>query len=122
MIIYLCFSFSICIYFNFLVSYLIYAVNPDDIEDSQKYKFDDLNKLFNNEQENVVVKALDGFLIVLSTEGDVIFVAENIHEYLGIQQVRNQKVKKGKKKTFVLFNLKQINFNYIYFISFFRST
>lgn len=33
------------------------------------------------------MKALDGFLIILSTDGDVIYVSENIHEYIGIQQV-----------------------------------
>lgn len=33
------------------------------------------------------MNALDGFLIILSTDGDVIYVSENIHEYIGIQQV-----------------------------------
>lgn len=35
------------------------------------------------------MKALDGFLIVLSTDGDVIYVSENIHDFIGIQQVIN---------------------------------
>lgn len=40
--------------------------------------------------ENAVLNALDGFLIILSTDGDVIYVSENIHEYIGIQQVSNR--------------------------------
>lgn len=45
------------------------------------------DQLLDNIDENLVMKALDGFLIVLSTEGDVIYVSENIQDYIGIQQV-----------------------------------
>lgn len=45
------------------------------------------DQLLHDIDENVVMKALDGFLIVLSTDGNVIYVSENIHEYIGIQQV-----------------------------------
>lgn len=51
--------------------------------------FDDFDKLFADDEENIVMKALDGFLIVLSTDGDVIYVSENIHDFIGIQQVIN---------------------------------
>lgn len=78
------------IHFLLLCLYLPRAVNPDEIEDVHQNEFDDLSKLFNDEQENVVMKALDGFLIVLSTDGDVVFVAENINDYLGIQQVNDK--------------------------------
>lgn len=54
-------------------------------EDAAKQKVED--QLLNNIDENVVMKALDGFLIMLSTDGDVIYVSENIHEYIGIHQV-----------------------------------
>lgn len=37
--------------------------------------------------ENAVMKALDGFFIALSADGDVTYVSENIHEHIGIQQV-----------------------------------
>lgn len=37
--------------------------------------------------ENVVMQALDGFMFVLSGDGDVTYVSENVSEYLGIQQV-----------------------------------
>lgn len=50
--------------------------------------FDDFDKLFADDEENIVMKALDGFLIVLSTDGDIIYVSENIHDIIGIQQVR----------------------------------
>lgn len=33
------------------------------------------------------MNALDGFFIALSVDGDVTYVSENIHEYIGIQQV-----------------------------------
>lgn len=45
------------------------------------------DQLLDNIDENLVMKALDGFLIVLSTDGDVIYVSENIQDYIGIQQV-----------------------------------
>lgn len=54
-------------------------------------KFDaaatDADQLLDNVDENVVMKALDGFLLILSNDGDVIYVSENIQEYIGIQQV-----------------------------------
>lgn len=53
--------------------------------DAAKDKMED--QLFDNVDENVVMKALDGFLIILSNEGDVIYVSENIQEHIGIQQV-----------------------------------
>lgn len=45
------------------------------------------DQMFDGIDENVVMKALDGFLIILSKDGDVIYVSENIHEYIGINQV-----------------------------------
>lgn len=39
------------------------------------------------EFENLVMQAIDGFLLVLSADGDIIFVSENVAEILGIQQV-----------------------------------
>lgn len=47
----------------------------------------DVDQLFNDVDENVVMKALDGFLIVLSNDGDVVYASENIHDFIGIQQV-----------------------------------
>ena len=33
-------------------------------------------------------KALDGFLLVLSQEGDMIYISENVSKHIGINQVR----------------------------------
>jgi hypothetical protein len=35
------------------------------------------------------LRALEGFLLVVSADGDMIFLSENISEYLGITQVRS---------------------------------
>lgn len=40
--------------------------------------------------ENVVMKALDGFLMIVSKDGDVIYASESIHEYIGINQVQSR--------------------------------
>ncbi|KAJ6638075.1 Protein similar [Pseudolycoriella hygida] len=37
--------------------------------------------------ENLVMQAVDGFLLVLSADGDIIFVSENVSDILGIQQI-----------------------------------
>lgn len=59
-------------------------------------KFDaaatDADQLLDNVDENVVMKALDGFLLILSNDGDVIYVSENIQEHIGIQQVCNRMI------------------------------
>lgn len=41
--------------------------------------------------DELLVQALDGFLMILSVDGDVTYVSENVAEYLGIQQVRLDK-------------------------------
>lgn len=51
-------------------------------------KFKEEDQLLDKIDENLVMKALDGFVIVLSTDGDVIYVSENIQDYIGIQQVK----------------------------------
>ena len=39
------------------------------------------------EQEQIALQTLDGFLLVLSADGDVTYVSENVGEFLGISQV-----------------------------------
>jgi len=60
----------------------------------QLFKFDDTanestieSQIVSQFEENAITKALDGFFIALSAEGDVTYVSENIHEYIGIQQI-----------------------------------
>ncbi|XP_063231140.1 hypoxia-inducible factor 1-alpha isoform X2 [Bacillus rossius redtenbacheri] len=36
--------------------------------------------------DQLFLRALEGFLLVVSAEGDMVFLSENIHEYLGITQ------------------------------------
>lgn len=37
--------------------------------------------------ESVFLQALEGFLLVVSADGDLVYLSENINEYLGITQV-----------------------------------
>lgn len=67
------------------VEFTFYLYISVKFDDESKQKADD--QLLNSIDENVVMNALDGFLIILSTDGDVIYVSENIHEHIGIQQV-----------------------------------
>lgn len=48
-----------------------------------------LDALLGNESEQTLIKALDGFLLVLSEEGDITYVSENVTDLLGLQQVRD---------------------------------
>lgn len=56
--------------------------NGNAILENTKTEVDDESTV-----ENFVMQALDGFLFVLSGDGDVTYVSENVSEYLGIQQV-----------------------------------
>lgn len=88
----------IIIIFRFLlVSFsCVNAVKIDELDADAT--FDDFDKLFADDEENIVMKALDGFLIVLSTDGDIIYVSENIHDIIGIQQVINSIFRQIKDK------------------------
>lgn len=37
--------------------------------------------------ESVFLKSLEGFLLVISSEGDFVYLSENVSDYLGITQV-----------------------------------
>lgn len=38
--------------------------------------------------DSYYLKALDGFLMVLTEEGDMIYLSENVNKHLGLSQVR----------------------------------
>uniref|UniRef100_A0AAG5CSU2 Uncharacterized protein n=1 Tax=Anopheles atroparvus TaxID=41427 RepID=A0AAG5CSU2_ANOAO len=44
-------------------------------------------KLLDLEPELAAMQALDGFLMILSAEGDVTYISENVSDYLGISQI-----------------------------------
>ncbi|XP_076358893.1 hypoxia-inducible factor 1-alpha-like isoform X2 [Tachypleus tridentatus] len=37
--------------------------------------------------DSAFLKALEGFLLVLSEEGDIVYLSENVHQYLGLTQI-----------------------------------
>lgn len=42
------------------------------------------------EMDGLFLKALDGFMMVLSSDGDMVYLSENVSEYLGVSQVTYQ--------------------------------
>jgi predicted ATP-grasp superfamily ATP-dependent carboligase len=69
-------------------------VEGDD-EDSKDVKMQVLSKHIEDEQ--FTLKALDGFLLVLSDDGNVTYVSDNIAEILGLSKVRNVNLSARKK-------------------------
>ena len=45
-------------------------------------------ELVSSEESNMYLRILEGFLMVLSTEGDMIFLSDNVSKYMGLSQVR----------------------------------
>lgn len=60
--------------------------NPLQEEDSKDVKMQILSKFV--EDEKLALMSLDGFLLVLSDEGEITYVSENIADILGLSQVR----------------------------------
>lgn len=54
-------------------------------EDSKDFKMKLIAKFI--EDEKLALQAMDGFLLVLSNDGDVTFVSENINDILGLSKV-----------------------------------
>lgn len=68
------------------------AINGDDetMHDGGSDEEEDSKAALNElalEREKLALLSLDGFLMVLSADGDITYVSENILEYLGISQV-----------------------------------
>lgn len=63
-------------------------------------------------EDSVFLKSLEGFLLVLSHEGDIVYLSENVADYLGITQVRLFSV--------LDFYLRRLRSKAIFFVFFFR--
>lgn len=37
--------------------------------------------------DSLFLNALEGFLLVTTTDGDIVFISENVNRYLGLSQV-----------------------------------
>lgn len=65
-------------------------VDPEknaDEEESKDVEMQILSKFV--DKEKLALKALDGFLLVLSDEGEITYVSEGIADILGLAKVRN---------------------------------
>lgn len=71
--------------------YFLYPVCPNKDNNELDHQQEDVkpspDSLLGNESEQMLIKALDGFLLVLSDDGDITYVSENVTELLGLQQV-----------------------------------
>lgn len=57
-------------------------------EDKEAPKLQSPKGLEEVQSELSYMKALDGFVLVLSQQGDIVYCSENIAEHLGVSQVR----------------------------------
>lgn len=79
-----------------MIVYLPYIpvhIKQQECNDQQQQLEEDVkpsrDALLGKEAEQMLIKALDGFLLVLSEEGDITYVSANVTELLGLNQVRN---------------------------------
>jgi len=62
--------------------HVIFAIESDDDSEDSSVSAELVQKL--NQQ---YYKSLDGFLIVVAKNGDIVYVSENVEKYLGLTQV-----------------------------------
>jgi hypothetical protein len=78
---------------NFLILFSISVPQLKDASDEAKTSSADDNdedsKMSSDklEDEHATLKSLDGFLLVLSVDGDITYVSESIADHLGLTQV-----------------------------------
>ena len=45
-----------------------------------------------------IFSCIDGFSVILSSSGDVIYVSDNVHRYIGLSQVRFSNLEENQNK------------------------
>lgn len=62
---------------------------PEDTPPASPHSDQETKTQFTDDQEtcSVLMEALDGFLMIISNDGDITYVSENIKDYLGINKV-----------------------------------
>jgi len=58
----------------FFLFFLVCADNENELEADQQ-------------MDNLYLKALEGFIAVVTQDGDMIFLSENVNKYMGLTQV-----------------------------------
>lgn len=67
------------------------SVDDPKSAENADVKLDSLSKYI--EKEKMAFAAMDGFLLILSDDGEITYVSENISEILGLSMVRRLHVK-----------------------------
>lgn len=71
------------LFFNIYLVFIIYfSVN---IVEQQQQPLDE--KVYPSNMNEICNKALDGIVLITTTDGDIIFISENVSKYLGLSQV-----------------------------------
>lgn len=52
-----------------------------NVEEKERQEF------MQSEEMNMYLRVMEGFVMVLSTEGDMIFLSDNVSKYMGLTQV-----------------------------------
>lgn len=61
-------------FFSFFFFFSVCADNENELEADQQ-------------MDNLYLKALEGFIAVVTQDGDMIFLSENVNKYMGLTQV-----------------------------------
>ncbi len=69
---------STAFYFSFAKYELVPAVDEDE-----------KNRLRVRNADSLFLNALEGFLLVTTADGDIVFISENVNRYLGLSQVND---------------------------------
>lgn len=58
-----------------------------DVLETSKRSSKEVVPVKNEIYDTLFLKALEGFLLVVSADGDIIYISENVNKYLGLTQV-----------------------------------